>query len=113
MAEETELESVGEETLTIEEVLRLKEFKRIKPKTLAQWRSRGTGPAFTKSGRTIFYYRRSLNEWLKSKERVINHHEHSSQGRKVALPISVGRKALGGEHRFGRHGTKRERGENH
>ena len=34
-------------------------------KTLAMWRSQGTGPKFLKLGR-VFYYREDLDAWLKS-----------------------------------------------
>ena len=32
--------------------------------TLAQWRSKSTGPAYVRIGRRIFYRGRDLNEWL-------------------------------------------------
>lgn len=41
----------------------------LKPKTLAIWRSRGTGPRFIKRGR-IFYYREDLDTWLNAGGRV-------------------------------------------
>ena len=35
--------------------------------TLAQWRSRGTGPAFIKIGSRVAYRGSDLNEWLESR----------------------------------------------
>lgn len=37
-------------------------------KTLAIWRSRGTGPRFVKPGR-VFYYKDDIDQWLKSKKK--------------------------------------------
>jgi len=37
----------------------------LSTKTLAMWRSQGTGPKFLKLGR-VFYYREDLDVWLKS-----------------------------------------------
>ena len=37
----------------------------LSTKTLAMWRSQGTGPKFLKLGR-VFYYREDLDAWLKS-----------------------------------------------
>ena len=41
----------------------------LAPKTLAMWRSNGSGPRFIKRGR-IFYYREDLDEWLNASGRV-------------------------------------------
>jgi hypothetical protein len=38
-------------------------------KTLAMWRTAGTGPRFVKKGR-IFYYIEDLDEWLAASSRV-------------------------------------------
>ena len=37
----------------------------LSTKTLAMWRSQGTGPKFLKLGK-VFYYREDLDAWLKS-----------------------------------------------
>ena len=39
------------------------DFLRCSPKTLANWRSKGIGPAFVKSGR-IAYELRVLEKWI-------------------------------------------------
>jgi hypothetical protein len=39
---------------------------RKSPATLASWRARGRGPAFTKIGAAIVYTRADLNAWLRS-----------------------------------------------
>ena len=36
----------------------------LSTKTLAMWRSQGTGPKFLKLGK-VFYYREDLDAWLK------------------------------------------------
>ena len=41
----------------------------LSPKTLAMFRSGGTGPKFIKRGR-IFYYREDLDSWLNEGGRV-------------------------------------------
>lgn len=40
----------------------------LRPKTLAMWRSNGTGPRFIKRGR-IFYYKDDLDFWLNEQGR--------------------------------------------
>lgn len=40
------------------------------PKTLAQWRYQKKGPAFAKVGQRIYYDKRILNTWLKSKTQI-------------------------------------------
>ncbi len=42
---------------------------RIKPNTLAQWRTEGKGPAFTKIGNKVFYRLDSVIEWEKKQEK--------------------------------------------
>jgi excisionase family DNA binding protein len=36
----------------------------VPPKTLAQWRSDGTGPPFVKIGRHVRYRRADVDRWL-------------------------------------------------
>lgn len=43
--------------------------RRIKPNTLAQWRSEGKGPAFTKIGNKVFYRLDSIIKWEKEQEK--------------------------------------------
>jgi len=40
----------------------------LRPKTLAMWRSNGTGPSFIKRGR-IFYFKDDLDSWLNEQGR--------------------------------------------
>jgi hypothetical protein len=37
---------------------------RVKPETLANWRSKGRGPRYVKIGRACFYIRGDLAAWL-------------------------------------------------
>jgi hypothetical protein len=41
-----------------------------KPDTLAVWRCKGTGPAFYKVGRRVFYTRSDINAFVVSRRRV-------------------------------------------
>lgn len=34
--------------------------------TLVNWRAKGVGPAFSKSGKLIYYSKKSIVEWFKS-----------------------------------------------
>lgn len=42
---------------------------KIKPSTLAQWRSGGTGPPYIKIGNKVFYREEALIRWEKKQER--------------------------------------------
>jgi len=51
-------------------------------KTLATHRSNGTGPAFVKLGRDIFYLKNDLDEWLKSC-RIRSVNEYRARNKRV------------------------------
>ena len=38
----------------------------LSPGTLANWRYSGTGPAYYKLGRKVFYSRKDIKKWLRS-----------------------------------------------
>ena len=44
------------------------EYSGVKPQTLANYRSTGDGPVFIKIGKTCFYSKQKLDEWMKSLE---------------------------------------------
>ena len=60
----------------------LAEFLGVPPHTLAQWRSRGLGPAFVRVGRHVRYRWSAVERWLDDRER-----DRTSA---VALPRSEG-----------------------
>jgi hypothetical protein len=43
---------------------------RVKLRTLRQWRQQGSGPAWVKIGKLVFYSRGVLLAWIKSQERT-------------------------------------------
>lgn len=45
------------------------EFLRLKPHTLENMRSYGTGPDYRKHGGRIFYHRRDIKTWSESSRR--------------------------------------------
>jgi|SoiMethySBSTD1v2_1073268.scaffolds.fasta_scaffold5269883_1 predicted DNA-binding transcriptional regulator AlpA len=45
------------------------EYLRHAPQTLAKWRVHGNGPRWHKLGRSIFYDRADVDEWIDSKVR--------------------------------------------
>lgn len=47
----------------------LAEFLGVPPHTLAQWRSRGLGPAFVRIGRHVRYRWSAVERWLDDRER--------------------------------------------
>lgn len=46
------------------------QYLELTPKTLAQWRYGKKGPAFAKVGQRVYYDRRVLDTWLKSRIQV-------------------------------------------
>lgn len=36
----------------------------VKPHTLAVWRAEGKGPDFTKLGKSVFYRRKDVEDWI-------------------------------------------------
>jgi excisionase family DNA binding protein len=42
------------------------DYLRLPVRQLQQWRYLGTGPAYTKAGRAVRYYRSDLDAWLKA-----------------------------------------------
>jgi len=45
-------------------------FLRVRPQTLANWRSRGEGPTFSKVGNRVLYTREALVAFVKANERA-------------------------------------------
>ena len=76
--------------------------------TLTTWRCRGIGPPFVKIGRKVFYKANSLQQWIDSRERVMDN-EPTKAKRKLALPILGGRPKVDRRHRLGGHRTQSER----
>ena len=60
---------MGDEYLTVEELLQRKEFAHLKPETLRKWRQAGFGPPCTVIGRKPFYRLSGVMEWVRSRER--------------------------------------------
>ena len=96
--------------LSVEEVLRLPGFQHLKKSTLAKWRQLGEGPKFVIIGRRAFYSKTEIDAWKKKKA---DSHELKKEIRNVVLPFQDTRTELRTEHRFGRHQTKRKRGEDY
>ena len=73
------------EILRRKEYLNAKEVQRLfglNHKTLADWRGRGRGPAFTQDGYVILYRRQDVEAYLKStKKRTIDQQGDSLIGR--------------------------------
>jgi len=42
----------------------------VSERTLNRWHSEGSGPPVSKQGRKSYYFRQSLLDWLKGKERA-------------------------------------------
>jgi len=58
--------------------------------TLANWRTAGEGPVFTKAGKQVLYRAEALSEWLQSNERQQT--DGSLQARQnLALPVPTQR----------------------
>src|SRR5580704_9094971 len=75
--------------------------------TLADWRSQKRGPDYLKVGGKIWYPEEFVDSWAESEIRRTRDGIEDTR-RKVALPVQAGRKGIRGNHRLGRHHTKRE-----
>jgi Helix-turn-helix domain len=68
-------------------------YLHLRPATLNNWRSEGTGPAFHKLGRRTFYTRVDLDAWVASCRR------RSTTEHRVQESLTEKRKPLSGSHR--------------
>ncbi len=82
----------------------------LHPATLAKWRQRSYGPAFTSTGRKIQYEETRLEAWLEKQTHYSEAYAgHPGTERKVALPIRGERPKIFGEHRIGGKVTSTQR----
>ncbi|MEO8135930.1 MAG: helix-turn-helix domain-containing protein [Betaproteobacteria bacterium] len=68
-------------------------FLGVSPKTLAIWRSAGTGPLFIKRGR-IFYYMEDLRAWLDKHPRVQSSAQMQRRDSSISLASPVRRSRI-------------------
>lgn len=62
---ESALRRLQSELLTTAEAA---DLLRVRVETLAQWRWRGTGPAYLKNGSRVLYRREAIEAWLSAGE---------------------------------------------
>src|SRR6185312_5907477 len=78
--------------------------------TLASWRARRQGPAFTKAGRKVWYRRERVEQWLESQERETHNDGPEESRREMGIQIQSGRARVQRNNRLGRHRTKSDQG---
>ena len=92
------------ELLSAEQVAAL---LKVPEQTLANWRSRKTGPPFVKLGSLVRYRSEMLADWVELQTRLTSD-VTPKPGRTVALPIHGGRQMVQQKHRLGRHRTQQD-----